>query len=288
MLGGNLPDNIRGDRNKITQLLSNLVNNAIGFTDNGHVFVEADYAEHDGRQELHIRVSDTGIGLSQEEQEQLFQALSLADNSITRRLGGSGLDLATSKRLVTQMGGRISVQSRMGRGSEFNLNIPVHSFPTDNRMTKYPFALSGRRVLIYDAHPLSRRTLRSTLLHWDMMVFNTGEMEHLRSLLTKQDQDASTFELVLVSLSTKESDGQNFLVLHSHLRHVYQGPILYLVGSRDWNPPIPMGSNELVEWQQKPARRSILQDRICELLSVERVSRFLKNKNYRRNIHLTM
>ena len=272
LLGGNLPERIQGNQNGITRLLDILINLAIQLTDNGHVFIEADCTEHEDRQELHIRVSDTGTGLSQEQHEQLFQASPRADNSSTGRPGEKEPGLATSKRLVTLLGGRVSVKSQIGRGSEYSLSVPIHSLPAGNRMTGCPSPLSGRRILVYDAHPLSRRTLRATLLHWGMIVFNTGDIARLLSLLADQEQNTGNFDLVLISLSPKQSSGQDFLFLHTHLRDIYRGPILYLAGSEDWRPPTLMAGSRLVNWQSKPARRSILQQNICELLSIDSVS----------------
>jgi signal transduction histidine kinase len=111
----------RGDERRITQVLLNLVGNAIKFTDQGEVTIRA--AAVDGSYSL--SVSDTGPGISEADQAKLFQEFQQADNSITRKKGGTGLGLAISKRIVEMQGGRIWVDSRPGRGSTFFVSLPV-------------------------------------------------------------------------------------------------------------------------------------------------------------------
>ena len=111
----------RGDERRITQVLLNLVGNAIKFTDQGGVTIRA--AAVDGS--YNLSVSDTGPGISESDQARLFQEFQQADNSITRKKGGTGLGLAISKRIIEMQGGRIWVDSRLGQGSTFFVSLPV-------------------------------------------------------------------------------------------------------------------------------------------------------------------
>jgi signal transduction histidine kinase len=111
----------RGDERRITQVLLNLVGNAIKFTDQGEVTIRA--AAVGGS--YNVSVSDTGPGISEADQAKLFQEFQQADNSITRRKGGTGLGLAISKRIIELQGGRIWVDSRPGQGSTFFVSLPV-------------------------------------------------------------------------------------------------------------------------------------------------------------------
>jgi signal transduction histidine kinase len=116
-----------GDVHRIRQVLLNLVNNAVKFTDKGSVKVTVDTkkTEEDGRWELAFAISDTGIGIPEEKRERLFKAFSQVDSSTTRRHGGTGLGLVICKRIVERMGGEISVRSEEGKGSEFLFTITV-------------------------------------------------------------------------------------------------------------------------------------------------------------------
>jgi signal transduction histidine kinase/CheY-like chemotaxis protein len=120
-----LPDRLRGDPARLLQILFNLVNNAVKFTERGGITVRvACHDLADGRVELAVEVADTGIGISAEQQRKLFSKFSQADASMTRRFGGSGLGLAICRQLVTLMGGSIGLESAPGRGSTFWFKVP--------------------------------------------------------------------------------------------------------------------------------------------------------------------
>jgi signal transduction histidine kinase len=110
-----------GDGRRLTQVLINLVGNAIKFTDAGEVAIKAE--AHDGS--FHVSVRDTGPGISAADQAKLFQEFQQADNAISRKKGGTGLGLAISKRIIEMHGGRIWVESQPGQGSTFTFALPV-------------------------------------------------------------------------------------------------------------------------------------------------------------------
>jgi signal transduction histidine kinase len=120
-LASHLPQG-RGDGRRLTQVLINLVGNAIKFTDAGEVVIKAQ-ADNDS---FHLSVRDTGPGISAADQAKLFQEFQQADNTITRKKGGTGLGLAISKRVVEMHGGKIWLESQLGRGSTFSFTLPVH------------------------------------------------------------------------------------------------------------------------------------------------------------------
>jgi signal transduction histidine kinase len=115
-----LPDG-RADERRLTQVLLNLVGNAIKFTDNGEVRIKASSVNGTFK----LSVCDTGPGISDADQKKLFQEFQQADNSITKAKGGTGLGLAISKRIIEMHGGRIWVESRPGQGSTFSLTLPI-------------------------------------------------------------------------------------------------------------------------------------------------------------------
>jgi signal transduction histidine kinase len=119
-----VPTSVVGDPTRLRQILINLVGNALKFTERGEVVVEArKETERDDCTTFHFSVRDTGIGIPNDKQQLIFDAFSQADSSSTRKFGGTGLGLTISNRLVNLMGGRIWVESKLGRGSEFHFTV---------------------------------------------------------------------------------------------------------------------------------------------------------------------
>jgi CheY-like chemotaxis protein len=130
LVDAGVPDSMLGDPSRLRQVLLNLINNAVKFTAAGSVRARALLEEQrDGRAIIRFEVTDTGIGLSAEQQKLIFEPFRQADGSVTRRYGGTGLGLAICSKLADLMGGRISVNSAPGKGStfSFSMNCPIHS-----------------------------------------------------------------------------------------------------------------------------------------------------------------
>ena len=146
---------ILGDKARITQVLINLIGNAVKFTEQGCILIEVKLLKTKTNEvEIGMRVKDSGIGMSPEHQAKLFKAFSQADASVTRKHGGTGLGLAISKHLVELMGGRISVSSELGEGSEFHLYLPLK---LDTSVPSHSCPKWDFQAIVVDDNPLSSR-----------------------------------------------------------------------------------------------------------------------------------
>ena len=265
VLHHDIPETLAGDPNRIAQVLVNLLDNAIKFTAVGHVLVEAGYVQDEqGQGTVRVTVSDTGVGLSVQELERLFQPFAQADSSVTRRYGGTGLGLVICKRLVELMGGRIGVESEPAKGSRFFFTIQCGA--ASQSVSAPPASpLAGLKVLVYDHEPAQLRALRTVLLGWSIQVFNSGRRERIAEMLESAANRSAPFDLLILGLSANESRRDNFDVLMAEIRSQFAGAVLVLVGAENWRmPESALGPGE-VDWAVKPLRRSLLHNRLCRL-----------------------
>ncbi len=164
-----MPASIFGDPMRISQVVSNLVSNAIKFTEKGQVIVSASSVVINNiNLRLQINVKDTGAGLTIDAQEKLFDAFSQADSAIARKYGGSGLGLAIVRKLIEQMQGFINVKSSVGEGTEFNvyLDLKLDKLKKDD-LEK---ALTGLSVLLYEKDRVTEETVKNILSYWGIEV----------------------------------------------------------------------------------------------------------------------
>jgi two-component system sensor histidine kinase/response regulator len=164
----NVPEELIGDATRLRQVVINLVDNAVKFTERGEVAVELSIREVPGDfVDLHVRVRDTGIGIPEDKRDAIFESFVQADGGVTRRFGGTGLGLAISFKLVHLMGGRLGVESELGRGSAFSFTVRLGRRPGSRRLPPAPLPeLDTLMALVVDDNRASRRTLASTLEGW--------------------------------------------------------------------------------------------------------------------------
>ena len=168
-----LPPALRGDPARIRQVLFNLAGNAVKFTAEGEVVVRVWLAEREAdRLVVRFEVSDTGIGVANDDATRIFETFSQADSSTTRRFGGTGLGLAISRQLVAAMGGEIGVESEPGAGSTFWFTVPLTQAHDPDVVTapRSAATLAGLRVLVVDDNATNRTILHDQLAHWGVAV----------------------------------------------------------------------------------------------------------------------
>ncbi len=201
-----VPSQVVGDSLRLRQVLVNLVGNALKFTHQGEIFIHVYLIRKDRDQlELGFEVKDTGIGIAEDKLSKLFKAFSQVDSSTTRKYGGTGLGLAISEKLVELMGGEISVESVLGRGTVFRFTIKtqvsIASIPT--YLTCNMSGLEGRKILVVDDNSTNRNILKAQLEAWKLAPVLANSGKEAISTLEKN----SAFDLIITDMNMPEMDG---------------------------------------------------------------------------------
>jgi two-component system sensor histidine kinase/response regulator len=203
-----IPTGLIGDPLRLGQILINLCNNAVKFTETGEIVLNISSIEKsESETTLQFSVQDTGIGLTEEQQSKLFQAFSQADSSTTRKYGGTGLGLTISKKLSEMMGGKIWVESEPGVGSTF-IFTAVFGLHAQKQKTLLPeHDMRGKRVLLVDDKQISREILNEML---ESMTFNVSQAstgEDGLAEVKRADKDDKPYELVIMDWQMPGMDG---------------------------------------------------------------------------------
>ena len=207
----NVPRGLIGDVGRVRQVLLNLVNNGVKFTDHGYVHVavrldEQQSAGGQNAQHLLFSISDTGIGVPADRQHVLFKRFSQADSSTTRRYGGTGLGLAISKSLVDLMGGEIGMRGHEGGGSTFWFRLPLRVAPSATLMLPPSFATPGR-VLVVDDLEINRRVLSRQLTSWRIEHDCVNGAAEAVTALHSAATAGNPYRLALIDHMMPEVDG---------------------------------------------------------------------------------
>lgn len=213
-----VPDCLVGDAGRIRQILVNLTGNAIKFTSQGEVEVRVELESiADSIASLRFSVRDTGMGIPQDKQSQIFEAFSQADTSTTRSFGGTGLGLSISRQLVRLMGGELSLTSDVGRGSNFFFTIELPLAPELPQDDEPEIDLTGIRVLVVDDNETNRRILEEVLRGWKMLPFLVESGPAGLEAMRRADAEGTPFTLVLTDCHMPQMDG--FMFVEELKRH---------------------------------------------------------------------
>ena len=263
------PADIMGDRQRLSQILINLVSNAIKFTNHGSVAVRVMLEQKDdnGFMTLKFTVTDTGTGMTPGQHSKLFKAFSQADSSRSRKAGGTGLGLAISKSLVEQMHGEIGLDSDLGRGSRFWFTIRSHA--ADTKTAKPTPTASKRSVLLYEPLELSRLAITHQLerlnCHVDPLGHRQDVARHLKS---------NRFDLIILS-----QEGRSLTSVLTEAAELSQNtPVMVLTttSSTDEHPDV---LPDKVSTLSKPVGQQRLSDALADIDSGKGFKRNLNRQN---------
>jgi PAS domain S-box-containing protein len=205
----NVPTRLLGDPFRLQQVLVNLLNNAAKFTENGSIYLNITI---DKKTEelavLQCSVTDTGIGMNEQQQEKLFQSFNQADDTITRKYGGTGLGLAIAKQLTELMGGKIWLKSQLQQGSTFYFTTQVGQVQDSTLVTDcLPIDFPPLKVLIVDDIPLARTVLADFLAECGIQVNQTDNGAHAIDLISAAQLNNQAYDLVFMDWRMPEMDG---------------------------------------------------------------------------------
>jgi signal transduction histidine kinase/DNA-binding response OmpR family regulator len=205
-----VPDGLEGDAGRLRQILTNLVGNAVKFTSDGTILVQIELKESRGDTALlHFLVSDTGIGIPTEKHELVFEPFSQADNSTTRRYGGSGLGLSISKTLVEMMGGEMWFESEFEKGSTFHFTARFNVRQVDQQRLAGAGirSLQGRHVLVVEDNPGIRRIISEMLQSWGMRPTIAENSASAADAMAHAATGRTAFSFALIEAEMKDEDG---------------------------------------------------------------------------------
>ncbi|MDH3601690.1 MAG: response regulator, partial [Candidatus Tectomicrobia bacterium] len=270
LLHPDLPTCVAGDPGRLRQILTNLVSNAVKFTDTGEVVVQVRLAEA-GEPEapIHFAVTDTGIGIAPEVHSQLFEAFTQADASTTRKFGGTGLGLAICKRLVESMDGAIGIESTPGQGSTFGFTVRLPSRPAPSAgAPPIGAGLCGWRVLCADDNATNRSLLEAQLSAWGMQVECVVDGPQALERLRSAHGEGAPYALALLDLQMPEMDGLSLARAIKSEPDLAAIPLVLLtpVGQRGEDAAALRA--EFVASINKPIRQSQLYNGLATVLDV--------------------
>jgi two-component system sensor histidine kinase/response regulator len=260
---------INGDSTRLKQMITNLVKNAIKFTEKGHILVKVEEeSSTDTQKNLHFYVQDTGIGISKDKLNSIFESFTQADGSTTRKYGGTGLGLSITKHLVEMMNGEIWVESEVGKGSTFHITL---SFDIGKKIESYPVKpedVKGLKVLIVDDNSVNRLILRRNLESWGMNVTEASCGKECLDKLDVTVETANAYQILLLDCMMPGIDG--FEVVKNLKKKGLKDIIIIMLSSLDQK-----GNKEksreigISEYLIKPVSPSALLNSIMNILSVK-------------------
>jgi two-component system sensor histidine kinase BarA len=259
-----LPQQLLGDPLRLKQILSNLIGNGIKFSARGNIIIRVQQLQTlDTQVEIKISISDSGIGLTIEQQQELFSPFSQADTSNSREHGGAGLGLSISKGLIERMDGQIGVDSKVGQGSTFWFQLKLgidRSHNQNNNQNK--LSLTGQRALIFSRNSMATLQLQDLLENWDVNCEQQSSIEQLLPTISEANQSGKPYNLLLLdsSYDFNNDDYQQLKKVIWRASQRYQCRIVTIASSEQLSLIVDTTLHKLI--------RNCLKPLICQDLQV--------------------
>ncbi len=264
-----VPTQLLGDPGRLRQILTNLCNNAIKFTETGEVVVRVTLeTERSEDAVLRFTVSDTGIGIAKDQIGELFDSFTQADASITRKYGGSGLGLAICQKLVALMGGEIGVESQLKVGSNFWFTTTLKKQTSKQQhIDLAPADIRGKKILVVDDNETNREILRNQLSNWGCMPIDVPDAESALIQLRMAAEDGKPFPLALLDYQMPDMDGAQLGRAIKRDPNLVDTALAMLTSGGQKGEAAMMKEIGFAGYLSKPINPSILHETIITILS---------------------
>jgi len=274
-----LPTTFVGDVGRIRQILTNIVGNAVKFTSEGHILIDVSGVQNIKTTDLSIRIEDTGIGIEGDKLEHIFDKFSQVDASTTRKFGGTGLGLSIARDLVKLMGGDIAVESIVGKGSTFmiNLSLPNHENISDARPKGADIA--GSTIVVIDDNAVNREILTEQLKYWKCKCVAVKSADIGLNILKAAAAKGVDIDLVIVDYQMPGKDGEDFIRAQKADPAIAAIPAIMLSSVDRSDLQSRMSDLGLSEFMTKPARASRLFDSIGNAISASGKRRLSRSQS---------
>jgi two-component system sensor histidine kinase/response regulator len=273
-IGEAVPRTLTGDPGRLRQILVNLLGNAIKFTSHGEIVLRVrSEAATPPHVVLHFAVTDTGVGIPSDRQQSVFEAFTQADGSTTRAYGGTGLGLTISSQLVQLMGGRVWVESEVGKGSTFQFTACFVAVNASSAVAAVPDAVELRdlRVLVVDDNATNRRLLEAMLIGWAMVPSLAATADEGLATLHLAQESGRPFPLVLTDVQMHNVDGFTLAAAIHEDPALAGAAVVMLTSAGQPGDAARCRDLGVAAYLPKPIRRSELRSAICSALSLRSV-----------------
>jgi len=262
-----MPPSLFGDPFRISQVIGNLVSNAVKFTDQGQVLVRASsVVVNNISLRLQVDVKDTGAGLTDNAQEKLFDAFAQADNAVARKYGGSGLGLAIVRKLIEQMHGFIKVKSSIDEGTEFNVYLDLK---LDKRKADdVEKDLSGMSVLLYEKDRVTEKIVKNVLAYWGVEVITCKSDDDFIGHLMKYKKDNAACDCIVLGMQREYSLTNSIESCVEKIRHLSAMPMIMMLNSREFTVPEKIIDKQMC-CLSRPVNRQLLNSRLNSVKNKE-------------------
>jgi len=272
----NIPSLLIGDPGRLRQIVINLINNAIKFTESGEVVIRVLQEDEDTNNAvIRFEISDTGIGIAKDRQDRLFKSFSQVDTSTTRKFGGTGLGLAISKQLVEMMDGEIGVVSEEGKGSVFWFTAKFKKQTEARPVIKIPRKeITRQRILIVDDNKTNRFVLKQQLKLWGFEFDESDSGKAALKMLRQAEKAGSPFNIAILDMQMPEMDGETLGRLIKEDKKLKDISLIMLTSLGQRGDGARMQEIGFSAYLSKPIKQSQLYD--CLIMVIG--SRKLKSK----------